>query len=102
MGNTLNGVASSIARFSKEVLVKVIPAHDKLKHFYIGALGYYLFDMFFDCFTSLIMVLCGIVISEIAQKLSGGKNDFKEIVLDIIFTILPALLSNVVIEYGLV
>jgi hypothetical protein len=48
------------------------------------------------------MVLCGIVISEIAQKLSGGKNDFKEIVLDIIFTILPALLSNVVIEYGLV
>lgn len=76
-------------------LLVFIPAEDKLKHFFFGTLGFCFFDLFFSKFYSLLLIFAFAFAWEIIQKISGGSNTKKGMVLDILFGILTGVLAYI-------
>ena len=72
-------------------LEKIIPTHDKLKHFYVFTLGYILLNSNFNPLQSLGLTFIAAIITEVVQRLTKGKNTLKENTLDIFFSVLGAL-----------
>lgn len=75
-----------------EYLSKLIPAQDKLKHFYLGSLVFALLNLFTDSLTSVVIVFAFAWAWELYQKSTGGTNSIKEIMKDIFFGILVGIL----------
>ena len=77
-------------------LKKIIPSCDKLKHFYLGTLSFSILSILFSFHVSLIIVFVIAASWEINQKLRGGKNDLKEMALDILFSCVSGILITIV------
>lgn len=77
-------------------LENFLPAHDKLKHFFIGALVFVFLSLFLSDLLSIAIVLVGACLGELWQKLNGGTNNKKEMALDIFYGVLLGLLINLV------
>ena len=72
-------------------LENLIPKQDKLKHFYVFTLLYILLSTYLNPLKSLLLTFIAALITEIVQKITGGKNTIKENALDIFFSVLGAL-----------
>lgn len=73
-------------------LSKLLPANDKLKHYFLGSIIFFSFSIIVNNLLALIINLVIAVAWEIWQKYNGGTNTIKEMTLDIIFSILTGLL----------
>lgn len=77
-------------------LEKLIPAEDKLKHFYLGALAFAFFTLFFDNLTNVCIVFLGAWAWELYQRHQGGTNSIYEILKDVFFGVLLGVIINIV------
>ena len=80
-------------------LEKLIPAQDKLKHFYIGALAFVLLNSFLDTILTFFLVLFGAVVIEMRDRLKNKNVQLKEQLLDVFFSML---LGIIVILAGII
>lgn len=73
-------------------LSKLLPANDKLEHYFLGSIIFFSFSIIVNNLLALIINLVIAVAWEVWQKYNGGTNTIKEMTLDIIFSILTGLL----------
>ena len=71
---------------------KIIPSHDKIKHFYLGTLAFLLLSIVFSFYISLVLVFIGAVNWEVYHKINKGRNDLREMTKDVFFTCLSGLI----------
>ena len=88
----------------KELLEKIdqnLPANDKLKHFFLGFIIYFLSFLAFSLvgsnisfiFATLVALSFGIIKELIVDKNIGGHVSFW----DVVYTILPALIIDLIL-----
>lgn len=87
-----------------DILNKLLPAYDKLKHNYIGNLAYVLclfltLKIGLNVWVSSITVIIGTIIWEVIQKLKRGTNTSKEQFLDVLFSNITHILITTILHF---
>ena len=69
-----------------------LPKHDKLKHYFVGSLIFLALSVLFSNLIALLLTAIVAIGWEFWQKKQGGKNTKKEMILDVCFSVLLAII----------